>query len=66
VGAASPVSAPNIQEADVFVIFGITGDLAHKMTFPALYHLEASGLLGRPIVGVASQDWSTDQGALPH
>jgi glucose-6-phosphate 1-dehydrogenase len=26
--------------ADALVIFGITGDLARKMTFPALYRLE--------------------------
>ena len=25
--------------SDALVIFGITGDLAHKMTLPALYHL---------------------------
>jgi glucose-6-phosphate 1-dehydrogenase len=28
------------QAADVLVIFGITGDLARKMTFRALYRLE--------------------------
>ena len=27
-------------EADIMVIFGITGDLARKMTFRALYRLE--------------------------
>ena len=31
------------QTADVLTIFGITGDLARKMTFRALYHLEARG-----------------------
>ncbi len=31
------------RPADVFVIFGITGDLAKKMTFEALYRLEARG-----------------------
>ena len=31
--------------ADVLVIFGITGDLARKMTFGALYRLEAAGRL---------------------
>ena len=30
------------------------------MTFSALYHLEAHGLLHRPIIGVAVEDWSTD------
>ena len=47
--------------ADVLGIFGITGDLAKKMTFDSLYRLEARGLLGIPIVGVAADDWSLDQ-----
>lgn len=40
--------------ADVLVIFGITGDLARKMTFPALYRLERRGALTCPVVGAAS------------
>jgi glucose-6-phosphate 1-dehydrogenase len=47
--------------ADVLTIFGITGDLAKKMTFRALYRLEARGKLDCPIVGVAIDDWSLDQ-----
>ena len=46
------------RSADVFVIFGITGDLAKVMTFNSLYRLEARGLLDCPIVGVAFDDWS--------
>jgi glucose-6-phosphate 1-dehydrogenase len=46
--------------ADVFVIFGITGDLAKVMTFHSLYRLEKRGLLHCPIVGVAVSDWSAD------
>jgi len=42
------------QDADVLVIFGITGDLAKVMTFQALYRLEARSLLNCPIVGVAA------------
>src|SRR5271156_6614915 len=49
------------QPADVFVIFGITGDLAKKMTLRSLYRLERRGLLDCPIVGVAVDDWSIDQ-----
>jgi glucose-6-phosphate 1-dehydrogenase len=49
------------QEADVFVIFGITGDLARVMTFHSLYRLEKRGLLQCPIVGVAVSDWTVDQ-----
>jgi glucose-6-phosphate 1-dehydrogenase len=47
--------------ADVLVIFGITGDLAKKMTFRALYRLEARGKLHCPIVGVAIDDWGVEQ-----
>ena len=47
--------------ADVFVVFGITGDLAKVMTFHSLYRLEARGLLDCPIVGVAVDDWTRDQ-----
>src|SRR5947209_20400159 len=47
--------------ADVFVAFGITGDLAKVMTFRSLYRLERRGLLACPIVGVAVDDWTVDQ-----
>lgn len=43
------------------MVFGITGDLARKMTFPALYRLEARGALNCPIVGVASTPHSTEE-----
>src|SRR3954465_11475226 len=49
------------RPADVFVVFGITGDLARVMTFRSLYRLEARGLLDCPIVGVAVDDWTVDQ-----
>jgi glucose-6-phosphate 1-dehydrogenase len=45
--------------ADVLVAFGITGDLARRMTFTALYRLERRGLLRCPVVGVAIDDWTT-------
>src|SRR5207253_2570606 len=47
--------------ADALVIFGITGDLARKMTFCALYRLERRGLLGCPVVGVAVDEWTPEQ-----
>ena len=47
--------------ADIFVIFGITGDLAKVMTFRSLYRLERRGLLQCPIIGVAANDWTLDQ-----
>jgi glucose-6-phosphate 1-dehydrogenase len=49
------------QEADVLVVFGITGDLAKVMTFRSLYRLEQRGLLRCPIVGVAVDDWTVDK-----
>jgi glucose-6-phosphate 1-dehydrogenase len=48
------------EPADVFVAFGITGDLAKVMTFMSLYRLERQGLLDCPIVGVAVDDWTVD------
>ena len=48
------------QPADVFVAFGITGDLAKVMTFMSLYRLERRGLIDCPIVGVAVDDWTVD------
>jgi glucose-6-phosphate 1-dehydrogenase len=47
--------------ADVLTIFGISGDLAKKMTFRALYRLEARGKLKTPIVGVAIDDWDDER-----
>src|ERR1700744_739900 len=47
--------------SDLLVIFGITGDLARKMTFQALYRLERRGLLDCPIVGVAGDDISVEE-----
>jgi glucose-6-phosphate 1-dehydrogenase len=47
--------------ADVLAIFGISGDLAKKMTFRALYHLEERGKLSCPIVGVAIDEWDDEQ-----
>jgi glucose-6-phosphate 1-dehydrogenase len=48
------------RPADAFVSFGISGDLARKMTFASLYQLERRGLLDCPIIGVAAQDWSDE------
>jgi glucose-6-phosphate 1-dehydrogenase len=49
------------SQADVLVIFGITGDLAKKMTFRSLYRLERRQLLDCPIVGVARRNWSDEE-----
>jgi glucose-6-phosphate 1-dehydrogenase len=44
--------------SDVFVSFGITGDLAKEMTFRSLYRLERRRLLHVRIVGVALDHWT--------
>jgi glucose-6-phosphate 1-dehydrogenase len=49
------------DDSDVLVIFGITGDLAKKMTFRALYRLERHGELDCPIVGVAGDAFTVAQ-----
>ena len=54
---ATPSSGPS----DALVIFGITGDLAKKMTFVSLYRLERRHELTCSIVGVAIDDLSDDQ-----
>jgi glucose-6-phosphate 1-dehydrogenase len=42
------------------VIFGITGDLARKMTLKALYDLTENGTLTVPVIGVGRSDWTDD------
>jgi len=49
------------RPSDALVVFGITGDLARKMTFRSLYRLERRGLLGVPVIGVAADDMTDDQ-----
>jgi len=51
----------NSPPSDALVLFGVTGDLAHKMTFPALYAMVRRGALTVPVVGVASPPWSVHQ-----
>jgi glucose-6-phosphate 1-dehydrogenase len=46
--------------SDALVLFGVTGDLAHKMTFPALYAMEKRGALRVPLIGVALPKWSSE------
>jgi glucose-6-phosphate 1-dehydrogenase len=40
--------------SDAFVFFGATGDLAHKMIFPALQAMIRHGHLDIPVIGVAN------------
>jgi glucose-6-phosphate 1-dehydrogenase len=50
-----------MTSSDALVLFGVTGDLAHKMIFPALYGMARRGVLNVPVVGVASSQWSQAQ-----
>ncbi len=47
--------------ADALVLFGVTGDLARKKIFPALYAMAKRGALNVPVVGVASSPWNLAQ-----
>jgi len=44
----------DVGPSDALVLFGITGDLAYKQIFPALYAMTRRGVLNVPVVGVAS------------
>jgi glucose-6-phosphate 1-dehydrogenase len=48
------------RDADALVLFGITGDLARRKLFSALYDLTASDRLNMPIIGVASRAWNDE------
>ena len=56
----SPVKS-KVLRSDALVLFGITGDLAYKMTFPALYAMARRGDLNVPLIGVASSKWTVGQ-----
>jgi glucose-6-phosphate 1-dehydrogenase len=47
--------------SDALVLFGVTGDLAHRKIFPALYAMAKGGSLDVPVIGVASSEWSPAQ-----
>ncbi len=50
-----------MNNSDALVVFGVTGDLAFKKIFPALYELVKKEALSVPVIGVASTDCSLDQ-----
>ena len=47
--------------SDGLVLFGASGDLAHKMIYPALCALERRGRLNVPVVGVSRTKWTFKQ-----
>jgi glucose-6-phosphate 1-dehydrogenase len=56
-GKTSSRGAPS----DALVLFGVTGDLAYKKIFPALYAMVKRGVLTVPVIGVASSPWRPAQ-----
>src|SRR5580693_10183751 len=53
---------PRIAGPCAMVLFGVTGDLAHKKVVPAVYDLANRGLLPPTfsLVGFARRDWDHD------
>ena len=49
------------SQSDALVVYGATGDLAHKMIFPALYAMVKRGTLNVPVIGVAFPKWSLER-----
>ena len=49
------------RPADALVVFGITGDLARRMTLPALYRLTEQGLLTCSVIGVGRRPLREDE-----
>ena len=54
-------SAVDTPPSNALVLFGATGDLAHKKIFPALYAMSIRDPADGPVVGVASSGWTTRQ-----
>jgi glucose-6-phosphate 1-dehydrogenase len=49
------------SRSDALVVYGVTGDLAHKMIFPALYAMVKRGTLDVPVIGVAFPKWTLER-----
>ena len=59
--AAAGLRGADAAHSDALVMFGVTGDLARRKLFSALYHLAAGEDLTIPIVGVARSGWDDEQ-----
>ena len=53
--------APAAPPSDALVLFGVTGDLAYKQIFPALFAMYRHGALNVPVIGIASSAWNLDR-----
>jgi glucose-6-phosphate 1-dehydrogenase len=51
----------NGPRSDALVLFGATGDLAHRKIYPALVGLVKRGALDGPVIGVSRSGWSLEQ-----
>ena len=51
----------NTTPSDALVLFGVSGDLAHKKIFPALYAMVKRGVLKVPVIGVALPKWPLER-----
>jgi glucose-6-phosphate 1-dehydrogenase len=62
-GAASPFGGERHPDPCSLVMFGVTGDLAHRKLIPALYDLGCHGVLpfGTTLVGYGRQEMTDDQ-----
>ena len=49
-----------LERSDALVLFGITGDLATKKLYAALYNLTRRGVMPPLVVGVAGSQWNLD------
>jgi glucose-6-phosphate 1-dehydrogenase len=47
--------------SDALVLFGVTGDLARRKIFPALYAMAKRGSLDVPVIGVARSEWTLEE-----
>ncbi len=56
--APGPAKSKKKPDPCAFVIFGVTGDLAHRLVIAALYNLQAADLLPEKfcVVGIARKD----------
>ena len=58
--------AIDANNSDAFVLFGVTGDLVHKMIFPALYSLVKRDALKVPVIGIAMPKCIRKDGGVIH
>jgi glucose-6-phosphate 1-dehydrogenase len=59
-GTRNDVSRDSLASG-ALVLFGVTGDLAYKKIFPALYAMVKRNALDVPVIGVASSRWNLAQ-----